>query len=54
MTEKELMREHLEHSLLMPFVGSSPFRGDPKKYRKFESKKEGIAEYPAIGFTLYG
>ena len=54
MTEKERMRKQLESSLLMPFVGSSPFRGDPAKYRKFKSKKEGIAEYPSVGFTLYG
>ncbi|MDC7227213.1 MAG: hypothetical protein PQJ61_10670 [Spirochaetales bacterium] len=54
MTEKEMMKEKLEHSSLLPFIGSSPFRGNPDKYRKFESKKEGIAEYPAVGFTLYG
>ena len=54
MTEKDRMKKQLENSLLMPFVGSSPFHGNPGKYRKFQSKKEGIAEYPAIGFTLYG
>ena len=54
MTDKEKMKKVLEHSSCMPFIGSSPFRGDPEKYKKFKSKKEGIAEYPAIGFTLYG
>ena len=54
MTDRDKMKEILEHSVLMPFVGSSPFRGNPDKYRKFKSKKDGIAEYPAIGFTLYG
>ena len=54
MTDKERMKKQLETSLLMPFVGSSPFKGNPEKYRKFKSKKEGIAEYPAVGFTLYG
>ncbi len=54
MTEKERMKKNLESSLLMPFIGSSPFRGNSDKYRKFKSKKEGIAEYPAVGFTLYG
>lgn len=54
MTEKERMKKQLENSSLLPFIGSSPFRGNPEKYRKFKSKKEGIAEYPATGFTLYG
>ena len=54
MTEKERMREHLESSLLMPFVGASPFRGNPEKYRKFKSAKKGIPEYPAMGFKLFG
>ena len=54
MTDKDRVKELLEHSLLMPFVGSSPFHGEPEKYRKFKSSKEGIPEYPAMGFTLYG